>query len=80
MLRNCWYLVKTSIIFLEPNINKVSKPSRQLNSNPIHVFTWNVLMATPVNDRMKKNLETSFIAISRQSLNKQTDLKKLLLF
>ena len=37
-------------------------------------------MATPVNDRLKKNLETSFIAISRHSWNKQTDLKKLLLF
>ena len=36
-------------------------------------------MAAPINDRVKKNLEASFIALSRPLLNKQIDLKKLLL-
>ena len=36
-------------------INKVSEPSRHLNRNPTHVFRWRVLMAAPINDRMRKN-------------------------
>ena len=37
-------------------------------------------MAAPFNDRVRKNLEVSFIALSRPSLNEQIDPKKLLLF
>ena len=37
-------------------------------------------MAAPINDRMRKNLEVSFVALSRSSLNEQIDSKKLLLF
>ena len=61
-------------------INKISEPSRHLKSNPTHVFTWKVLLNTPINDRVRKNLEASFIALSRPSLNEQIDTKKLLLF
>ena len=61
-------------------INKISDPSRHLKSNPTHVFTWKVLMTAPINDRVRKNLEASFIALSRPSLNEQIDAKKLLLF
>ena len=46
----------------------------------MHAFTWKVLMTASVNDRVRKNLEASFIAISRPSLNEQIDAKKLLLF
>ena len=37
-------------------------------------------MAAPINDSVRKNLVASFIAISRLSLNEQTDSKKLLFF
>ena len=37
-------------------------------------------MAAPINDRVRKSLEASFIALSRPSLNEQIDPKKLLLF
>ena len=46
----------------------------------MHAFTWKVLMTASINDRVMKNLEASFIAVSRPSLNKQIDAKKLLLF
>ena len=36
-------------------------------------------MAAPINDRARKNLEASFIALSRPSLNEQIDSKKLIL-
>ena len=62
------------------DINKISEPSRHLKSNPTLAFTWKVLMAAPINDRDRKNLEVSFIALSRPSLNEQIDPKKLLLF
>ena len=45
-----------------------------------HAFTWKVLMAAPINDRVRENLEGSFIALSRPSLNERIDPKKLLLF
>ena len=61
-------------------INKIFEPSRHLKSNPTHAFTWKVLMTAPINDRVRKNLEASFIALSRVSLNEQIDAKKLLLF
>ena len=37
-------------------------------------------MAAPINDPVRKNLEASFIVLSRPSLNKQIDSKKLSLF
>ena len=37
-------------------------------------------MTASINDRVRKNLEASFIAVSRPSLNEQIDAKKLLLF
>ena len=61
-------------------VNKISEPSRHLKSNPTHALTWKFLMAAPINDRVKKNLEASFIALSRPSLNEQIESKKLLLF
>ena len=62
------------------DINKRSEPSRHLKSNPTHVFTWKVLMTGPINDRVRRNLEASFIVLSRPSLNEKIDAKKLLLF
>ena len=37
-------------------------------------------MAAPINNRVRKNLEVSFIALSRPSLNEKIDSKNLLLF
>ena len=37
-------------------------------------------MTTPINDHASKNLEASFIGLSKPSLNEQIDSKKLLLF
>ena len=62
------------------DINKISEPSRHLKSSLTHAFIWKVLMTAPNIDRVRKNLETSFIALSRTSLNDQIDAKKLLLF
>ena len=45
------------------------EPSRHLKSNLTHAFTWNVLMAVPINDCVRKNLETWCITFSRPSLN-----------
>ena len=47
------------------DINKIYQPSRHRKSNPTHAFTWKVLMTAPINDRVTKNLETSFIALGR---------------
>ena len=62
------------------DIKTISEPSRYLKSNPTHAFTWKALITAPINDRVKRNLEASFIALSRPSLNEQIDSKKLLLF
>ena len=45
----------------------------------MHVFKWKVLMTAPINSKVSENLEASFIALSRPSLNEQIDAKKLLL-
>ena len=37
-------------------------------------------MTAPINDRVRKNLEASFIALSKPSFNEQIDTKKLILF
>ena len=58
------------------DINNISEPSRHLKSNPTHAFPWKVLMTVPINDSFRKNLEVSFIALSRRSLNEQIDSKK----
>ena len=60
-------------------INKISESSRHLRhlkSNPTHEFSLNVLVAAPNNDLLRKNLEASFIALSRPYLNEQIDSKK----
>ena len=61
------------------DINKISEPPQHLKSNPTHAFIWKVLISLTINDRVRKSLETSFIALSRPSLIEQIDSKKLLL-
>ena len=40
------------------------KKSRHLKNNQKHPCTWNVLIAAPKSDGVRKNLETSFMALS----------------
>ena len=37
-------------------------------------------MTAPISDRVRKNLDTSFAALSRPSVNEQIDSKKLIIF
>ena len=39
-----------------------------------------VFMTAPINDCVRKNVEASFIALGRPSLNEQIDAEKPLLF
>ena len=57
-----------------------SEPSKHLQENDQHDFTWKVLMTAPLNTRERKNLEASLIAIHKPSLNNQLDAKILCLF
>ena len=56
--------------------NKIFETSTHLKSNLTHAFTWKVLMTVPINVRVLKIFEVSFIALSIPSLNEQTDAKK----
>ena len=58
------------------DINKISEPSRYLKSNLTHAFTWKVLITAPIIYCVMKDLDPSFIAFSRPSLNEQIDAKK----
>ena len=53
------------------NIQTLTKYLNHLDMqcNPTHTFTWKVSMTAPINDYLKKNLEASFMAVSRPSLN-----------
>ena len=51
-----------------------------MENNPTHAFTPKFSITTPINDRVRKNLEASIIALSRPLLNEQIGSKKLLLF
>ena len=62
------------------DINKMFESSRHLKINPTHTFTLKVLMTERINNSVRKNLEASFIALRRPSLNEKIDAKKLLLF
>ena len=37
-------------------------------------------MTAPISDRVRKNLDASFVALSRPSVNEQIDSKKLIIF
>ena len=61
-------------------IRKESEPVMHFRENLIHKFKWETLLQTPKNYRLRKNPETSFIAIMEPTLNNQLDTKKLYLF
>ena len=57
-----------------------SEPSKHLDQNINHVFTWSVICSAPKSDRTQKNLEVSYIALMRPNLNEQCDSNVLTLF
>ena len=62
------------------DIHKISDTSIHLKNDQTHSFTRKVLISASINDCVRKNIEASFLAVSRQSLNEQIDSKILLLF
>ena len=45
-----------------------------------HQFEWQVLMSAPINNRERRNLEASLIALKKPSLNNKLETKLLHLF
>jgi len=60
--------------------NKKSNPSRHLNKNIDHTFTWKILCQAPKRFNIRKNLEAIYISILKSSLNEQKDFERLILF
>ena len=48
-----------------------TEPGKHLLENPHHEFRWTILSTAAKNDRTRKNLEASFIAVLKPSLNEQ---------
>ena len=48
-----------------------TEPGKHLLENPDHEFNWTILSTAAKNDRTRKNLEASFIAVLKPSLNEQ---------
>ena len=47
------------------NSNRIiSESSRHLKNKPTHAFIWDFLMGPTIPNRMRKNLEALFIALS----------------
>ena len=59
------------------NPTKWSEPSKHLQSNINHYFTWAVISNAPKNVKTRKNLEASYIALWRPDLNEQMDFERL---
>ena len=59
---------------------KSSEPAKHLKENPDHTFSWSIIMNASTNARVRKNLEASWVALKKPSLNNQVDSKKLILF
>ena len=58
-----------------------SEPSKHLQATGgEHEFKWKVLMSVSTNNRKRKNLEASQIALKRPSLNNKLEIKLLHLF
>ena len=57
-----------------------SEPAKHLKENPDHTFSWSTIMNASTNARVRKNLEASWVALKKPSLNNQVDSKKLILF
>ena len=62
------------------NPTKSSEPSKHLQSNINHYFTWAVISNAPKYAKTSKKLEALYIALWKPDLNKQMDFERLVLF
>ena len=62
------------------NPTKNSEPAKHLKSNINHVFNWVILCMASKNYKVRRNLEASYIALLRPTLNEQKDFEILTLF
>ena len=62
------------------NPTKSSEPSKHLQSNINHYFTWAVISNAPKNAKNRKNLEASNISLWKPDLNEQKNFERLVLF
>ena len=60
--------------------NGNSEPAKHLIKYPAHAFKWSILSSASPNWRTRKNLESSFIALFKPSLNDQLLSNELNLF
>ena len=57
-----------------------SEPAKHLAQNPSHTYSWKILMDASKDTRVRRNLEASFVAHMKPTLNNQLESKKLALF
>ena len=57
-----------------------SEPAKHLKNNFHHVFNWVTLWKTPQNYKVRPNLEASYIALLKPTLNEQEGFEILTLF
>ena len=62
------------------NPTKSSEPSKYLQNNINHYFTWAVISNAPKNAKTRKNLVASYIALWKPDLNEQKDFERLVSF
>ena len=64
------------------SFNGNSEPSKHLQATELeHQFEWQVLMSAPINNRERRNLEASLIALKKPStINNKLETKLLHLF
>ena len=60
--------------------SKSSEPSKHVQNNINHCFTWSIISNAPKNAKITKNLEASYDALQKPDLNEQKDLQRLALF
>ena len=61
-----------------PSLN--SEPAKHLTRYSDHMFSWKILCNASSSAGLRKNLEASFIALLRPTLNEQKDFERLILF
>ena len=54
-----------------------SQPAEHLKSNFDHVFNWVILCKAPQSYKFRRNLEASYIALLKPTLNEQKDFEIL---
>ena len=59
---------------------KILNKTRHLREFPDHSFEWRIILNAPKNLRLRKNIESLFIASRRPKINNQLDADSLVLF